>query len=165
MKRILATIALALAASPLMAECNNPGYICSGPHKYSCAADGSFPCLPYSPAGSEHTLAGYKGHALCLAELMANWSAHNLTFTKANPNNARTQAKIVAKFQAAVADCNAGNYESAFRNIATAGNKVSKLMKDRKVVCAEGEDILLPSFDATDVIELILFFPPEHPES
>lgn len=172
MKRILALFALALAASPLMAAPTNPGYICSGPHKYSVTlADPSdpnsawsFPCL-LPEYYSDQSLARYISQEKCLTELMLNWSENFLHFVKSSSANANTQAKIVAQYEAAVADVNAGRYASAYRNIVRASNKVSDLIKNRKVVCAEGEDILLASFDAVNGLWLIIYYPPPHPES
>ena len=87
MKRILALFALALAASPLMAAPTNPGYICSGPHKYSVTlADPSdpnsawsFPCL-LPEYYSDQSLARYISQEKCLTELMLNWSENFLHF-------------------------------------------------------------------------------------
>ena len=169
MKRILALFALAFAASPLMAELpTNPRYLCSGAHKYTVtivntALGWAFPCLT-DFAAVPPSLDRFINQEKCLSELMLNWTTHNLTFTKQSSANDRTQAKLIAQLQAAVSQVNAGAYTDAYSNIVRASNKISDLIKGRKVNCAEGEDILLASFDATNGLDLILAYPPVHPE-
>ena len=157
------TIAFALALPMLSFAQSNPlGFVCPGPHKYSPQPpDGYYPCVSAArEAGNNSTdpiirLESWKAHAKCQVDLMTDWTEHNLVFTPSGSSAERERVKLLEMLHAAQAQLAVGDYKNARYNVVKACNRMIKLVNSRKVVCAQGEDIVYLAFDAVSTIDRV----------
>ena len=153
--------ALALPMLSLAVDDNPQGFVCPGYHKYSPQPpDGYYPCVSAErEAGNYSTdpvirLASWKAHAKCQVDELADWTEHQLTFTNMGSSSAaREREKLLAQLRAAQDQLAARDYQGARSNVVKACNRVIKLVNSRKVVCAQGEDIVYVSFDTVATID------------